>query len=252
MRVCVIGCGPAGLFAAEACRVLGAEYRILSPKPEPSIITGAQYLHRPIPSLTSPDPDGMIRFEKMGSRDGYAMKVYGNMAMPVSWDTFDEGVYPYWSLREVYARAWTLHDAVIFDQAVQPEDIAGLQTQYDLIINTAPLKALCLQGHDFTSQSVFITAPQELYGKRENKIVYNGLRAVGWYRWSLINGISCYEFPKSPNSQQIKTHEIKKPLANFCDCHPRMLRVGRYGEWKKGKLTHHAYEEAYNAVQQMQ
>jgi hypothetical protein len=31
-------------------------------------------------------------------------------------------------------------------------------------------------------------------------------------------------------------------LSNECDCHPEIIRMGRYGEWTKGVLVHHVFE----------
>ncbi|HEY7420289.1 MAG TPA: hypothetical protein VH593_34240, partial [Ktedonobacteraceae bacterium] len=84
IRAVVLGCGPAGLLAAHACSLNGADVRIFSLK-RPSYISGAQYLHQAIPGLSGA-PDGDIMITKVGTREGYAKKVYGNANKATSWE----------------------------------------------------------------------------------------------------------------------------------------------------------------------
>jgi len=245
VSVAIIGCGPAGMFAAEACRQQGITPRILAPRKSMSTIGGAQYLHKEIPGLTG-KADGLIHYRKLGTRDGYANKVYGNLKMQVSWDTFDEGARPFWSLQSAYALAWLRSSETIREISVIPGHLRALINSYDLVINTAPKKMLCLQPdrHTFTSQRVYLTVPEKRVDLRaENQIVYNGQPRVRWYRWSFINGLGSYEFSFDPGYTKKQVIEIHKPLNNFCDCHEsdKYLEVGRYGRWQKGALTHEAY-----------
>lgn len=253
VKVAIIGCGPAGLFAAHACAQSGLEFDILAPK-KMSPLGGAQYLHQEIPALSESKPSS-VSFRKIGTRDGYALKVYGNMAMEVSWDKFDEGTVPCWSLQNAYIRGWIRYSDNILGTTVAPEDIKKLKKKYDLLINTAPKRMLCLHpdedGHDFTWQQVFITQPEMRQGGAvANQIVYNGQREVDWYRWSMIQGASCYEYSHKPAFKKKEFHEVRKPLRNFCDCHASdaYLEVGRYGRWAKGALTHEAYYNTMEAI----
>src|SRR5262245_15995908 len=87
IRVVVLGCGPAGLLAAHAASLYGCDVRILSIR-QPSIISGAQFLHEHIPGVTG-DIDGHVLFMKAGTAGGYAKKVYGNSRIPTSWDLWE-------------------------------------------------------------------------------------------------------------------------------------------------------------------
>ena len=59
MNVAVLGCGPAGLIAAWAAEQAGADVQIYSKKVQ-SIIPGSQYLHGPIPGVSSPYAEGVV------------------------------------------------------------------------------------------------------------------------------------------------------------------------------------------------
>jgi len=37
---------------------------------------------------------------------------------------------------------------------------------------------------------------------------------------------------------------VEKPIRTSCRCFPDVHRMGRYGKWKKGVLSHEAWEEA--------
>jgi hypothetical protein len=254
MNVAIIGCGPAGMFAAEACSQQGVPFSIYAPKGVSSI-SGAQYLHEAIPWLTG-DQDGYITFKKIGTRDGYALKVYGHLGMDVSWDTFTDGPKPYWSLQSAYLTAWMRYEEHIKSIKVKPTDIRKLKKDYSLVINTAPKIFLCKHpdDHKFTSQTVFLTLPEERHLQNGNQIIYNGQREVPWYRWSFIHGLSCYEFSHDPKYKKKETIEIRKPLINFCDCHEGdgYLEVGRYGRWRKGALTHEAYFKTMDKIDALQ
>jgi len=50
-RIFILGCGPAGLFAAQAAAEMGCSAVIIS-KLRRSEMYGAQYLHSEIPGLT--------------------------------------------------------------------------------------------------------------------------------------------------------------------------------------------------------
>ena len=64
MKVAVLGCGPAGLFACHAAVRGGAEVDVYSQKKR-SEIGGAQYLHQHVPDVTGTEPEAMITFAQM-------------------------------------------------------------------------------------------------------------------------------------------------------------------------------------------
>src|SRR4051812_13279456 len=76
-----------------------------------------------------------------------------------------------------------------------------------------------------------------------------------WYRFSQINRYQAWEFPREPNGEWEggsspplasgrTLSEGIKPLRNNCTCftgYKSFVRLGRFGQWRKGVLTHHAY-----------
>lgn len=244
MKVAVLGCGPAGLLAAHAAVERGHEVRVYSQKVK-SQIHGAQYLHERIPGLTSSNgpPDGEVRFIKLGDQYGYADKVYGSPGAQCSWAEFDEGKVEAWSMRDLYARLWTLYGGLVTDTRLTPAIANTFVYEHDLVFNSIPAPMLCHGQHSFPSQQVFITKFAERTCP-DDTIIYNGLPDVPWYRTSRLFGFG------STESTQAGDNAIAgmKPLGNNCDCHPEIRRVGRFGRWEKGQLVHHAYREACDAL----
>lgn len=242
-KVTVLGCGPAGLLAAHAFASEGWNVKILSKK-QPSRIGGAQYLHRFIPGLTNEEPDGEVTYLKVGTRDGYAEKVYGSAGANVSWDLYDDGQYDIWSLRRLYDHLWTQFEPFIEHAALDP-DVVRLVSEEGLVVSSIPAKALCTGSHTFKYQPVWIIQQQRgIGGIPENLIVYNGLPETQHYRYSRIFGVEGWEFSNPSASEYDKAVNVKKPISTDCNCQPSIIRVGRYGKWEKSQLTHHAYEEA--------
>src|SRR4051794_14558085 len=112
MRIAVLGCGPAGLMAAHAAKVCGADVDIFSRKRK-SELFGCQYLHAPIPGMTDVAPV-TVRYMLNGDIEGYRRKVYG--------DTWDGEVSPEdllgnhdaWDIRRTYDNLWAKYGGYIF------------------------------------------------------------------------------------------------------------------------------------------
>jgi hypothetical protein len=246
--VAILGCGPAGMMAAHAVQLLGKQPIIYSERAEPSRIPGAAYLHKPMPDINDPmKPHGMVSFIKLGSRDGYAAKVYDRPSAPCSWDQFEEGERPAWSLVETYERLWKMYSGFIIPHHVTAVDLEEMKTNYPLIISTIPKMHLCVAQHEFSYKTVWIR-PVAQPGTEPNSMVYNGRPSEQWYRSSLLFGHGSTEFPRIPTGYSFgNVVEGKKPLQNNCDCHPEIVRVGRFGEWRKGVLSHTAFERTMRA-----
>lgn len=254
MKVAILGCGPAGLFAAHAAIEAGADVTIHS-KPRKSFMRGAQYLHRPIPGL-SQDPFE-ITYGLVGTIDGYRDKVYGaGSDVLVSPKTLI-GKSQAWDIREAYDAAWDLyHDRI--REYESWNDLWGWERTFDiiekndLVISTIPAKALCADpNHRWKSQKVWVTEyvkSENLVGV-DNVVVCSGDPDDWWYRQSVIQGWENTEFPyhTKPNSEG-KIHEVEKPIATDCDCFSHIVRMGRYGAWKKGVLSDSAYYETRDLI----
>ncbi len=252
--IAILGCGPAGLMAAHACAVAQMDFVIYS-RPIKSKLYGAMYLHRPIPGVTKTnDPDFNIMIIKQGCREGYAENVYGNPEHPVSWDQFDAGVIPAWSLQDAYDRLWNAYSSKIIEQEITYHWLRKL-TNGQIVFCTIPKQQVCVNpSHTFTGRGIWVVKRGDHNLGGTNLIYYNGntpdgkYGAVGddWYRYSQINGVRSWEYSFDPGENLYGENLTGiKPISNNCDCNPFVHFLGRYGKWRKGILTHHAF---YGAV----
>lgn len=249
-KVTILGCGPAGLMAAEGVRQCGITPTILS-RPVPSDIGGAQYLHTYIPEITNREPDGKVLFVKRGSSYTYAEKVYGRPHAKTSWHEFSSGMHGVWNMRSAYNLLWDRLCDNIDDTNITPGLMCELnkraQVKGELVISTISLKHQCLlAGHQFDDQMVYISPDASEIEEHENKIIWNGHDDVGWYRQSNIFGFPSTEWPDDPRDR--KTVKVRKPLKTNCTCYPNIVRLGRYGTYKKGVLIHSAYAGAVEVL----
>jgi hypothetical protein len=256
VKVAVLGCGPAGLVAAHAAKISGAEVTIYS-NPRKSLLFGAQYLHAPIPEIECGEPvkvDYMIQ----GSMDGYREKVYGTeYTGSVSPEDY-EGKHYAWDIRRAYDELWELYGGDIFGvEIINPSWVVGsLDTQNDLVLSSIPLPALCMKGHSFNGQDVWALGDAPELGQSvdielaDNTVVCNGDAEPSWYRVSNIFGYKTMEWRERPFNQprNLRAQKVRKPIDNDCDCWPNMIRIGRFGTWTKGQLVHHAFDAAMARV----
>lgn len=248
--IAVLGSGPAGLMAAHAVGLCGAPLSLHS-NPQKSRLGGAQYLHHRIPMLTSEYPERVITNRLTGTPDGYRDKVYGKdpttvpahvSAMNVT-DGEEIGV---WDLNAAYDRMWEWNKESINSATINPEWIDLHKDEFTMIISSIPAPALCRSPgiHRFTYQEVWID-PHPATFLPVDTIQYNGDKNPGWYRASNIGGTAggteWSANGKKPPVEGLVL--VKKPLTTNCDCYPEIFRVGRYGAWRKGVLTHDAFYE---------
>jgi hypothetical protein len=250
-KVAIIGCGPSGLLAAHACAQFGIDAKIYTLWKKPSVMTGAMYLHTEIPKLTNKKPDAKIQIKKFGTKEGYARKVYGNEEHPVSWDHFEEGLFPMWSLRSAYKQAWMMYGKQITTRKIDRIQLEWVMARHDLTIVTAPKLNYCMQPvhHHFDRQPIWVRMFDPGDYLAVASMTYSGSPEHPWYRRSQIDQFISYEYATEPPFNGLATGY--KPTGNNCDCWPLVLWAGRFGAWQKGVLTHHVYEETRNALLQM-
>jgi hypothetical protein len=249
MRVAIYGCGPSGLLAAHAVALEGCEPVIVSIK-EKSQIGGAQYLHEPIPGVSPSAPDGYVNFVKEGTREGYAEKIYGDPMAPCSWDQWEEGKRPMWSMHDMYERLWAEYASLIRDREVRSHNAGIIAEDFDLTISSIPSHFLCYSPHhQFLKADVWLghTAARHC---PDDTIIYNGESTVAWYRTSRLFGHEASESmrPIPWHEPTAKTRRGFKPLSNNCNCHSEVHRVGRFGMWRKGVLVHDSFKQARELV----
>lgn len=263
MEVCILGSGPAGLLTALAVELEGHKPYIIS-KGEKSPMFGAMYLHRAIPKITNEEPDFHITIDKIGTRQGYARNVYGDPNAPVSWDVIADGEHPAWNLPLAYNKLWDHFLPNIHKMNIQQHSLQVIQARWELVFSTIPLNTICYMEHEFDSQPIWVShGPTKGPDKDNNLMQYNGLRpeeaGIGfdWYRYSQINGYSAWEFSHQPDwwlDADISRERTNgyKPITSNCTCWPGLVRLGRFGTFRKGVLTHDAFEGAMNVLQNFQ
>lgn len=261
MKVAVLGCGPAGLLAAHAARLMGHEINIFSDKKEPSRIGGAQFLHRHIQGITDLKADGLVDFMFKGRKSGYALKIYGDENAPTSWDSYKEGLHEVWNMQKAYDQLWGLYQGAIYEEEVD-KGWVYMHDEYEVILSCIPAPVLCdhtgefqergggtttYKTCDFTGQPVWISEEPDFLGS-EMQIIYNGYESIPWYRWSSLFGHSFLEFASKPAERP--SVRVNKPLSTTCPGpnRPGVYRLGRYGAWEKTRLIHHAFEGALEVL----
>ena len=264
MHVIVIGCGPAGLAAAHAAAGLGCTVQIIGPKKR-TPQHGPVFLQRPIPGISTGHPNGYIRQLVVGgSILDYRLKLYGDVNISITSDgILREGIHT-WSVQTAYVNLWEMYSQYIKDQTLSPTDIGSLSA--DLIVSTAPAPNLCLNperighylaGHRFLSVPVALYFETSYPNQPENTIIYNAHEEPKWVRSSNVfgNEVTEYKPEETPGLGTPEYQEpdliIKKPLSTNCDCHPYVLRVGRFGKWDNMAWIDSAYYETRTAIYSM-
>jgi hypothetical protein len=266
-KVAILGCGPAGLLAAHAAKLVGCSVTIISNKRKSSML-GAQYMHRTIPELDL-NSSVKLSYVLQGNINDYRTKVYGDDAdedIAVSPELF-QGFHEAWSIREAYHRLWKKYQAMIISEVIDQDYLLHAMEKYDTIISTIPAKSLCYQRerHVFTSVKVWIDNTwhggdiernKERYGTRHVVLCNGNLfdathpRQTGWYRTSIIFDHANTEWTGAAINQFMPhgVMPVIKPIRTNCDCWPYIVRAGRYGLWQKGILSHDAFEMALGVL----
>lgn len=254
MRVAILGAGPAGLLAAHAAKLNGFEPYIITAPGGPSKLYGAQYLHERIPGIPH-DPPVQVQVELRGTADDYREKVYGaDYRGPVSPQVLSGGHYGY-DIRQAYDWLWREYQARIDLFQFSPKSFVGLAANQDryyaYFFSSIPMVQLCYQAeHDFQTQQIYAIGDAPELGiecpvrTEDNMIRYDATRETSWYRASRIFGHSTAEWPATRKKPPISgLAVVSKPLSTTCTCGPNVIRIGRYGQWKKGVLAHTAFEQ---------
>jgi hypothetical protein len=265
-KVAVFGIGPSGMVAAWAALEAGHDVVFYSNTIEQSKLYGCQYLHAPIPLPKQfKIPATRVDYKLNGSAEDYRRKVYG-----AKWDGSVSpedlvGEHDAWDIRATYNALWriitqrrqvSLVAPVRIDRLWLQEHTAEL-SEFAHVISTIPAFALCenprfhpsQSGHMFrhhrimAAGSVTFEDPHSS-GVLRDLVECDGTGSVPWYRRSTVFGYTTMEWAVNKSRQipaDAKAVEVRKPLDTECDCHPEIVRMGRFGEWKKGVLVHNVY-----------
>jgi hypothetical protein len=250
VKALVFGCGPAGLLAAHAFAIGGHDVLILSKKRK-SEMYGAQYLHAPIPGMTE-DPGRVITYRLDGTPDQYRAKVYGPQSrVQVSPEDL-AGQHLGYDIRRTYDNLWDTYGDYVQPYDVTPASVAAAVKDLnpDVTVSSVPAPALCCHDeHTFTSEQVWAIGDAPERGVfcpvkvPKETVVCNGEPSPAWYRAANVFGRSTAEWPHKTKPPIEGVSEVTKPVRTTCDCLPNVVRVGRYGKWQKGVLSHEAFRD---------
>lgn len=251
LRVAVLGSGPAGLFAAWGAEQLGHEVSIFS-RPGKSTMYGAQYLHHEIPGLDCGKMES-VHYFLQGTPDEYRRKVYGDgyegMVSPESL----AGFHNCWDIRRAYDSAWERYADRIQPMTFNPKVLASWGPDVDRVIWSIPVNLQCADPmHQFLAAEVWAQGDAPDRGQycsvtvEPFTVVTNGEDSPRWYRASNVYGHRTAEWPLTPKPPVSGLARVVKPIVTTCVCWSSLggapvLRVGRYGQWRKGQLSHDAY-----------
>lgn len=266
----ILGCGPAGLFAAHAATLGGAEVMIVS-KRRKSELYGAQYLQAPIEGISTDADSFKVHFNLNGSFIDYKRKVYGD-ELPDPEAVTENGFFvpkPAWDMRAAYDRAWEIYYRSIIHHELNSEELQlQLLNAYrpHLVVSTIPKRALCLMpgGHAFSEQSLWAIgdAPErgvfasDFIDLPDNSVTYDGTADTGWHRAARIRGFTSVEWPEGRRPPIDGVVRITKPVQTTCDCwgdkqtpflasrygvSMGFVFAGRYGAWHWAGQSHDAY-----------
>ena len=254
MKVAVIGCGPAGLAAAHAASGLGTGVTIISPGVQ-SPQRGPLVLQRPIPGVSTDHPDGYIRQLIIGgSILDYRYKLYGDINISIQGDQLKEG-YHCWDHINTYDKMWQMYmipgygKAYRVDTEITKTELSMLHTQFDLVINTAPLKTLCFNmKHEFRFKAVQITMGHSYPNQPEDTTIFNAGDEYPWVRSAWLLGNSCTEWLIGTAPDELNPFTIRKPISHNCNCYPKVLGTGRFGAWRNETWVDTAYYDTRDAI----
>ena len=249
--IVILGCGPAGLLAAHAAALDGKEFVVYSKEKEKSVLSGAQYLHARIPHITgSPAlPAFEIEYRKVGTRSGYAKKVYGDENADCSWALFPKGRVIAWSMSDLYETLWERYSGAIREATIGPPEVREILRTGATVLSSIPRPSLCSQGCEFRSATVRYVDESPLPGPA-NVILYSGRPEDRFYRTSIIRGFESTEFERGALAPELADRTGRKPTGHSCGCRtePNFFPIGRFGKWKKGVLVHDAFEDARRVI----
>lgn len=238
-------------MAAHAATLAGHDVSVISKKRK-SELFGAQYLHGPIPGMTTSAPV-RVKYVLQGTSEGYKQKVYGPKSRVVVSPETLENTHDGWDIRSTYDNLWDRYeDKVIHGPSLDGPTVDLLidRWQPEFVVSSIPAPFLCTDDtHNFRSETVWAIGDAPERGVRcpvrqapKNTVICNGEDAPAWYRASNIFGYRTAEWPYDKRPP-IDVSEVLKPLDTTCTCRPEIMRVGRYGLWRKGVLSHSSFQQ---------
>lgn len=220
--------------------------------PRKSEMFGAQYLHSPIPGMTTTAPV-TVKYKLTGTAEEYRNKVYGpTYNGPVSPEEL-AGEHDAWDIRSTYDELWDAYSGLVEQVELTPQHVAQIVLASEMVVSSVPAPILCMRPgiHTFHASQVQALgdAPErgQLIPYRtqvpNNTVSCNGESSPSWYRLSRLFDYATVEWAGNVTVPLSGVATVQKPLYTDCSCFPSIRRVGRYGKWVKGSLSHEAFQD---------
>jgi hypothetical protein len=240
-------------MAVHAAALAGHDVVCVSLKRK-SPLYGCQYLHQPIPEISSVDGVS-VKYDLYGTVEQYRQKVYGvDFQGEVSPEDL-VGDHFAWDIREAYDQLWSIYSGYIIDANARDERVKDWAHGADYVFSSIPAPVLCSnETHIFKSETVWAIGDAPELGIKSPvnvasfHVLCNGEEYPGWYRAANVFGYSTVEYPERLKPPFEGVAKVTKPISTNCDCKPKIRRLGRFGKWQKGVLSHTAFSEVTETV----
>lgn len=244
--VAILGCGPSGLMVAHAADMLSWNFRIFGTKKK-SMILGSQYLHKPIPGMTS-GPVAIVDYHLEGTPEDYRSKVYGpSWTGTDDYEYLDESHHYAWNMRDTYDKMWKAYEPEIKNYTLCKED-APLLNNFDLVISTIPRTMWAEPGDVFRSTKIWIAQDSEdrcaPFRPREFTVICDGTPDVGFYKASNIFGHCTVEWPESKKPPLDGILLVERPLSHNSKAASDFKHLGQFGSWDPQILVTDVFDQA--------
>jgi hypothetical protein len=237
----------------------GIDFAIFT-RGERSTLYGAQFLGSDVPKLILRSQELQVSLQ--GTESEYRTKVYGpTYDGPVSPGAY-VGKQTVYDIRQAYRDLWNHHERSINEMEFNANNFAGMiqsmkDVGFSFVFSSIPANSVCGNDkHEFKSTKIYAIGDAPDAGINcpvrvpDRSVVYCGNGNASWYRAASVFGHCTTEWP-SLNSLGAPRRPppvfgavpVFKPLSTNCNCHSDVVRIGRYGEWKKGVLAHHAFDK---------
>ena len=245
MEVAILGAGMTGLLAAKALSELDIDFLIFDKNPEQatSVKQGLHYLHDNCGLELEPN---IVHNYVIGYNPGEKMphEVYSEkLGTPLNNSLVDLPAYNIiYDFNMAYHMLYAMFSRKIRNVTIGPEMLEYLLSKPDYTISTIPL---CILFPEADCKFVEVQAsrgkPPGLDGVmnfEENFVIYNLDKEDAWYRYSKIFGVEWAEVVEGGD------FTIKKVVdTDFESPYDNIILLGRWGQWKRKFLAHHAYYE---------